>query len=247
MRIRFGKNNLPVEIFANYQLKRLMIPLPGFEKEAICRLNETDPEVFGQVFVRNDYRHFILPPQADVIIDAGANVGYSVLFFRGCYPDATIIALEPNPDNFAVLQENCGHLPNVILLQAALWKSCTTLQLQFTNDDGKSLGSWGTRTIEGMEPSIETESTEAIDAFTLMQRFNLSGIDIFKIDIEGAEKEVFSDPDAAWYSSVNLFVLETHERFAKGADSNVKAALPKDRWQYARKGENQFFKKIESA
>ena len=244
MRIKFGKNNIPVEIFANYQLKRIMIPLPGFEKEVVCRLNETDPEVFTQVFVRNDYRHVILPPHADVIIDAGANVGYSVFFFRGHYPEATIIALEPNPKNFAILQENCGHLPNVILLQAALWKSCTTLQLQFTSDDGKSLGSWGTRTVEGMEQA--TETTEALDVFTLMQRFNFSEIDIFKIDIEGAEKEVFSDPNAAWYSSVKLFVLETHERFAKGADSNVKAALPQGRWQYAKKGENQFFNRVES-
>ena len=244
MRLKVGRNNIPVEIFSYYALERLLIPLPGLNRAVICRLRETDPEVFAQVFVYFQYKHLFLPGQAEIIIDAGANVGYSVLFFRQLYPNALIIALEPDPSNFAILQENCADLSNVVLLNLALWHSCTTLQLQVADEAGKSLGSWGTRTIEARQTKA-TLSTEAVDVPTLMQRFNIYSIDIFKIDIEGAEKEVFADPGATWYEAVKLFTIETHERFTIGSDSAVKNALPLSQWQYARKGENQFFNKKE--
>jgi FkbM family methyltransferase len=242
MRINVGMNEVPVELFKNFQIDRVQVRVPGLDRDVVVRMGETDPEVFAQIFVRNEYKHPMLPEKARVILDAGANVGYSVLFFRRLYPAARIIAVEPDPTNFAMLRENCEHLSDVHLVHAALWNACGTLGLQFSGDAGRALGSWGVRTMAAAQPVSGLETT-AVDAESLMRQFGLDRIDIFKIDIEGAEREVFSDATAAWYERVALFVLETHERFAKGSDEAVKRALQPARWQHARKGENQFFRR----
>lgn len=243
MRIRVGKNRLPVEIFNNFDINTLGIPVAGLAQDVICRMQETDPEVFNQIFIRNEYSHPFLPENANVIIDAGANVGYSVLFFNKLYPNATIIALEPDPSNFEVLKKNCSHLNNVILLNAALWKNCSDLELKFTADNGNKLGSWAVRTVESKNKTITT-TTKAFDIPTLIERYSIKSIDICKIDIEGAEKEVFENTNAAWYYNIELFILETHPKFAPGSDAAVKSSLPLNKWEYAKKGENQFFKKL---
>jgi FkbM family methyltransferase len=245
MRIRVGKNNLPVGILSNFVINTLGIPVPGLARDVICRMHETDPEVFSQIFIRNEYKHGFLPDRANVILDAGANVGYSVLFFNKLYPEATIIALEPDPRNYDMLVNNCSHLSNVILLKAALWNKCTRLELKFVGDTGHKLGSFAVRTVEKKTGEAGAELTEAFDVPTLMSRYSVETIDICKVDIEGAEKEVFGNIHAAWYDQVKLFILETHEAFAKGSDAAVKAALPAAKWQYAKKGENQFFKRAD--
>jgi FkbM family methyltransferase len=244
VRIQVGKNELPVEIFNSFQIDRITIPMEGLSRGVICRMRETDPEVFHQVFISNEYESPVLPDRANIILDAGANVGYSVLFFKRRYPDATIIALEPDPTNFAVLQENCAHLPDIVLLRLALWNSCTRLQLQFTGAKGDLLGSWGVRTVERDVYAAGVIETEAVDVPELMRRFALDEIDICKIDIEGAEKEVFADPVAPWYEKVGLFIIETHARFARGSDGAVKTALREPRWERSRHGENQLFRRI---
>ncbi len=235
-----GKNNVPVEIFKSYKINTVSISVPGLEKDVLCRLNESDPYVFKQVFIQEDYKSRLLPEKAGVIVDAGANVGYSVLFFKMLYPAATVIAIEPDPRNFEMLRKNCAHLEGVILLNAALWKDCSRLELQFKNTVGRSLGSWGVRTVAATGTG-EVMLTEAYDVPALMDKYAIDVIDVFKIDIEGAEKEVFGESHQAWYDRIRLFILETHERIDPLADSNVKRALPSSKWNYAKKGENQFF------
>lgn len=242
MRLKVGRSRLPVEIFSQFDVKEISISVDGLEHGIVCRLSDSDPEVFDQVFIRNDYQHPMMPDEAKVVIDAGANVGYSVLYFRKKYPTATILALEPDPENYAMLRKNCDHLNNVILLNAALWKTNTTLALSFTGDDGRSLNAWGVRTHEAKTTSKDI--TPAYSILYLMEKYAIDEIDVCKIDIEGAEKAVFEDVDAAWYDKVNLFVIETHDRFAKGSDAAVKSALPLEKWMCAKKTENQFFKRI---
>ena len=50
-----------------------------------------------------------------VIMDGGANVGYAALYFAHAFPDATIIAVEPNPETFRILQENCAAIPQSMM------------------------------------------------------------------------------------------------------------------------------------
>jgi 16S rRNA G1207 methylase RsmC len=56
-----------------------------------------------------------------IIIDAGANVGYSSLYLADVYRDALVIAVEPNLDSFDILQKNCAANERIRPVRAALW------------------------------------------------------------------------------------------------------------------------------
>ena len=49
---------------------------------------------------------FILQNHLHKFIDCGANIGISILFFKKQYPDCTIMAFEPNPHAFPLLEKN---------------------------------------------------------------------------------------------------------------------------------------------
>jgi hypothetical protein len=65
-----------------------------------------------------------------VIVDAGANVGYSSLYFAKTFPEVTVLAVEPDEVTFRELQHNCGHLPRVKPFHAALWNHENGVSLQ---------------------------------------------------------------------------------------------------------------------
>jgi FkbM family methyltransferase len=64
-----------------------------------------------------------------VIIDAGANIGLSALFFANKYPDAKIFAIEPEETNYKLLELNTKPYNNVCLIKAALWDSVRKIHL----------------------------------------------------------------------------------------------------------------------
>ena len=57
---------------------------------------------------------------ADVIIDAGANIGTSAVAFSRLFPTAKIICIEPECDNAHLLRQNTRALENVVVVEAAL-------------------------------------------------------------------------------------------------------------------------------
>ena len=68
----------------------------------------------------DEYRLRTLAFESDVIYDIGACVGSFTLFAASIFPKSVIVAVEPEPDNYATLVKNTAHLPNVVTIQAAL-------------------------------------------------------------------------------------------------------------------------------
>ena len=124
-----------------------------------------------------------MPVIPSLIIDAGANVGLSAVFFANKYPAAKIIALEPEVSNFAVLKRNAAPYPQIDCRQVALWKEETTLQL---NDPGD-----GNHAFQTAEQKNGAPGVRAVTVATLLREAKAAGPVILKIDIEGAEREVF--------------------------------------------------------
>jgi FkbM family methyltransferase len=155
----------------------------------------SDADVFSQIFVEREYRCIDhLNPR--IIIDAGANVGYSSAYLLTRFPQARVIALEPDPANFAAAKKNLAHWADrVTLLEAALWSKRGTVSLR-PGTEG-----WGRQVATG-------EGVSAVDIPFLLEKFDLESIDLLKVDIEGAEKEVFSASD--WVSCVRNIVVELH-------------------------------------
>src|SRR5690606_16005456 len=66
------------------------------------------------------YNEIIASGHTPLIIDAGANIGASTLYFANEFPAARVIGIEPEPGNFKLAGENCGGTANIEMLQAGL-------------------------------------------------------------------------------------------------------------------------------
>jgi FkbM family methyltransferase len=152
-----------------------------------------------EIFVEGVYRHAL--SNNPTIIDCGANIGLSVLYFKRQFPAATIIAFEPDPQNYALLQKNIEsfQLQDIECNQAAVWVENT--KITFAAKKGMASGI----------SIAESENCIEVAAVRLKDYLNQK-IDFLKIDIEGAEWEVLKDCASNLKNVQHLFV-EYHGTF----------------------------------
>ena len=150
---------------------------------------------YKEIFFDRVYAFSSATPRP-LIIDGGANIGLATLFFKRIYPQSRVIAFEADPSIFELLKQNIGsfHLPNVQLVNAALWNSDTSLS--FTAEHGAS-GHIATFT--------DTGDSVPVSAMRLKSWLH-EKIDFLKLDIEGAEYEVLDDCREELRNVQNLFV-----------------------------------------
>lgn len=135
------------------------------------------------------------------IIDCGANIGLSILYFTKNYPNAEILAFEPDHEIFQILKQNIESLScnsSIIIKEEAVWKEDTTLE--FFSDGGLS-GSL-------FADFANKKNIIKIKAADLKKYLNKK-VDFLKMDIEGAENEVIFDIKNQLHYVENLF-LEYH-------------------------------------
>ncbi len=85
--------------------RRIIVNLPQSKGSLFLRPNTSDLDVFQQVFIEEEYE-FALDRDPEVIIDAGSNIGLASIYYSIKYPDAKIIAIEPEGSNYILLKEN---------------------------------------------------------------------------------------------------------------------------------------------
>jgi FkbM family methyltransferase len=171
--------------------------------------------IYEQIFINQEY-DFSEETQPKTIVDAGANIGLASIYFANKYPHAKIIAIEPEQSNFELLKDNIAPYPNIIPIQAALWHKNEIINLI---DPG--IGKFGFMTeMKDSSENLPGDFCHTVVAITLdkiMKDFNLDKIDILKIDIEGAEREVFSNT-SSWIEKVDSIIIELHERMKAGCN-----------------------------
>ncbi|WP_169743374.1 FkbM family methyltransferase [Knoellia sinensis] len=145
----------------------------------------------------------------DWIVDAGANTGLASVYFAERFPDARIIAIEPDDGNFEILERNTQRYgQRIIRVRAALWSTTGVVDLV---DPGS--GAWAMRVRSAAEDqAIDGKVVSAITLSDLIREFDIDRISILKVDIEGGESEVFRNP-SAWIERVDSIVIELHDRF----------------------------------
>jgi FkbM family methyltransferase len=190
--------------------------LPGLPRPLRFRYRTMDNSVFSQVFIDRVY-DAKLPFAPKTIIDAGANVGLSALFLHRKYPDATIVALEAEESNFKLLQENVQGYPSIYPLQAALWYQDGWLSLQ---DESATHSSFRFSADAGGKMRVP-----ALCPHSIMQKYHWAQIDLFKINIEGGEKELFGHEPSDWIPQVQVFMMDLHDRLLPGCSETVMQAL----------------------
>jgi FkbM family methyltransferase len=138
-----------------------------------------------------------------LIIDAGANIGASAVYFAMTYPGAKVVAIEPEAGNFQLLCKNAVGL-DIHCLEAGL--SSADGRIRVTNPDATK---WGFQT----EP---TEDGTGIPCVTVQEIYarecghRKAFPFIFKIDIEGAEADVFAR-NIDWVARTPIVMIELHD------------------------------------
>jgi FkbM family methyltransferase len=187
------------------------------QEKIYLRKGTSDIAVFTSIFAFNEFEVNIEVPDG-IILDCGANIGVSTVYFAQKYPQALVIALEPNRANFELCQKNTHSLKNVICLNAAIWTHSCELYLQNPQDEDWAFRYEDRQNIE----NTETKKGEKVTAFSvseLIEKYQIKKINLMKIDIEGGEKELFAGDSLKWIDSVDNFIIELHDDILPGCSS----------------------------
>lgn len=152
---------------------------------------------FHQIFEEQIYR-FQANTERPYILDCGANIGLSVIYFKQLYPGSTIVAFEADKSISEILRRNVRNFgyDDVEFVNRAVWNSET--ELNFTSD-----GSDG-----GRLSTPNDEPNQVVKTIRLRNYLDHK-IDFLKLDIEGAESAVLEDC-ADRLSNVETLFVEYH-------------------------------------
>jgi len=200
--------------------KELTITIKGEKNPIYLRNFTSDIGIFAQIFINKEFeigiQNLIAPK---VIVDCGANIGLATLYFKYTYPNAVIYCFEPEPSNFQLLQKNVAQCSNIKTYEKAVWNETEMLQLNLDsrhdsffitkNSNDKSIG------------------VQAISLNDFLNESKINKIDLLKIDIEGAELDLFSK-NLDWIDKTNVIIVEIHERAIPGLTEHINNLLIKD-------------------
>ncbi len=142
------------------------------------------------------------------VIDLGGNIGLATRFFASRYAECRILVVEPDPENYKVLERNVAELVRAgrcRTVQAGVWGCKARLAL------GAPPGREACH-LEAFVYETHAEDVAVVDTVTIPELIDQSGfpvVDILKIDIEGAEVSLFRG-DLAWLQRVRTIAIEFH-------------------------------------
>jgi FkbM family methyltransferase len=196
------------------------------------RKGTSDFKVFKQVMAFGQYNYRGLNGRpVETIIDLGANIGLSAVYFKTKYPNAKVIAVEPEVHNYHLMVKNISGLNNVYTLCNAIWYEDKDLGIF---DAGR--GEYGFRVVEPQGTQVGV--TTGITINDIVKKYNLTSIDILKVDIEGAEKELFSHNYQEWLPKVRCIMIELHDGDHPGCTTAVFRAIANREFNLFCQGEN---------
>lgn len=204
---------------------------PGYLQHGVAvRMHTSDPEVFDQLFVHRElgFTEYLKGP-VEVILDLGANVGYASAFFLSAFPQASVVAVEPEESNLEACRQNLApYGDRARVIAGAVWHSRGKLALS-TFGNGLE---WGTQ-VRIAKPG-EAAEIEAWDIPSLLEASGHEHADLMKVDIEGSEEALFSSGADRWLDRVRNICIEVH-----GPDCHLAVlnALKKYDYDYRRSGE----------
>lgn len=181
----------------------------------VLRTGDTDAKVFLQVFrdrqydlgefgqhrwVDDAYRAILASGNTPLVVDLGANNGASALWFALAYPQAQVIAVEPDPGSAQLCRRNTAGR-RVRVVEAAIGSTPGSVALIDPGDC-----SWGV--------STQRSDAGAVPVVTVPQLVDEAGPDgvpfLVKVDIEGFEDDLFAE-NLGWIDQVTMLIVEPHD------------------------------------
>jgi FkbM family methyltransferase len=211
------------------------------------RRGTSDEGVIQQIFQQGDYNFARLrrghelnalygrlsASRSPLIVDAGANIGASSVFFSYSFPKARVVAIEPEQSNFGLLTDNTAGAP-IECVQGALASHAGQVGVL---DAGE--GHWGYRT--GATAAGSLHSVKSVTINDIYAAHPHCAPFIAKIDIEGGEADLFS-ANTEWVAKTPLIIIELHDWMLTGSANSrtfLKCIAEHDR-DFVHIGENIF-------
>jgi FkbM family methyltransferase len=180
------------------------------------RRNGIDRGVFLSVFRDRQYPTFA-GIEINTILDAGANIGSASRWWLQFHPHARIVAVEPDAGNFSLLEKNlAAYGSQVSLVRGAVWHESGQVRLDRSSACAASF-------------RVGPKGDAPVEAFTiddLAGKMGVKSFDIVKLDIEGAEREIFASSHASkWLDLARVVIVEIHEDYAPGVGREMAKAF----------------------
>jgi len=205
LRIRFSDLRARMGVSKGSLLK---LKIKNAQYPLFLRIGSSDREVLGQIFIEKEYE-MIAVESPRTILDLGANVGYSSAYLLSKYPDASVVAVEPDAGNYAMCRRNLepyGSRARVV--HGAVWPERRKLEVnRGAWRDGRE---WTAQVRPVKEENTSSESVDGYDMATLIGLSGATEIDLLKIDIERSELELFSRNTESWLPHIRNLCIELH-------------------------------------
>lgn len=210
-----------------------VINLKNIRRPIFLRPGTSDQGVFGQIFIKKEY-DIKLSFEPKVILDGGANIGLFSVYFKNRYPNSTIIAVEPDEDNFEMLKRNVEGYTDIYTKKAGLWSK----KMRTRTVDKYGLGKWGMVTEEVEDHTVANFNT--LTMADIMNEFGLESIDLLKLDIETAEKQLFTENYLDWLPRIKVIIIELHDWMEPGCSKPFFLAINEafSNYSFGQMGEN---------
>lgn len=191
-------------------------PAPGcarlFEFDVSYFSEEAYLTLVHEIFIDSQY-DVQLESASPMIVDGGANIGVSVLWWKHFYPKARVLAFEPDPDTFAMLRRNVdgNHLTDVEIVNRAL------------SDREADVTLFHDATLPGNLSMTTAPNSRLLDQrsvkTTTLSSYLSGRVDLLKLDVEGCEQEIIRELAATGkLTLVDQIVMEYHHHQQSDVD-----------------------------
>jgi FkbM family methyltransferase len=183
---------------------QMQVRIQGLQHPLYVRPGTPDAVEIVHSGIREAYGMYLPEGEVKFVVDAGAYIGDTTAWYLSKFPQSRVVALEPTPETFAQLQANCTpYGDRVRMINGALWIHDGELDLVL---DPKT----PTGISVAEHKSGEGKMCSAFSLNTILEQSGAAEIDILKLDIEGAERELFSVNPDPWLSRTRYIAIEIH-------------------------------------
>ncbi len=195
----------------------LQFKLSNLSQPLQIRAIRADMQSFVNTFIDPYLNKKAYLSDAQYVIDAGANIGYTAALFANWWPQTKIVSIEPDGENYELSKRNTQAYPNVTVLNGALWNKTSKLKIEAGQEDG-----FVVKEIENTDTNVKPENiTFGISIEQIITEHQFPKIDFLKMNIEGSEKEVFEENYNSWLPKTQAMLIELHDGKNAGCSKSV--------------------------
>lgn len=169
----------------------------------VCRPRTSDAAALWGAFGDKFHRPPVKLPPGAVILDLGANAGYTAVDFANLFPTARVIAVELDADNARIARRNLERFgARCVVIQAAVWLHEGVVRYEGDEE-------WAFHVSTSTIPNPDAPTAPSVTIPKLLDELEVDRVNYLKMDVEGAEEALISE-SATWLDRIDSLKIEVH-------------------------------------